>query len=238
MEHDNHEPRCRILGIKPTFGPCKGMNRIVRHHEMPWPFPNLEHGSKYFISPSIDTAGKNIYVDLGDVKALEKIVCVRYVNGTNKKRIEDQLSQHSFKMIVDGDERRCNLTVMKHPNQFRKEHLCWISTQRKSTENTRQCVDLMCSIAISAISSACGGEAASLEALGGSTFHYKFKHDAPQEHLELFAKHLKVNGPGRFQTKLKIHHFGRHGNGILTVLAESLMNELSACAFLTFLIGK
>ena len=47
-------------------------------------------------------------------------MCVRYVNGTNKKRIEDHLSQHSFKMIVDGDDRRCNLTLMKYPNQFRK----------------------------------------------------------------------------------------------------------------------
>ena len=140
-------------------------------------------------------------------------------------------------MIVDGDERRCNLKLMKYPNQFRKEHLCWISTQRRqSTENTRQCVDLMCSIAISAISSACRGEAASLEALGGSTFHYKFKHYAPLVHLELFAKHLKVNGPGRFQTKLKMHHFGTW-KGILTVLAaESLMNELSGCAG-TGLIG-
>ena len=58
VEHDNHEPRCRILAIKPSLGPCKGMNRVVRHHEMPWPFPNLEHGSKYFISPSIDIAGR------------------------------------------------------------------------------------------------------------------------------------------------------------------------------------
>ena len=44
---------------------------------------------------------------------------MRYVNFTKKKRIEDQLSEHSFKMIVDGDERRCN-PDMKYPNHAQK----------------------------------------------------------------------------------------------------------------------
>ena len=59
------------------------MNRIVRHHEIPWLFPNLGFGSKYFITPPL-ILGKKIFVDLGDVDSGEDFA-VRYVNFQQEK---------------------------------------------------------------------------------------------------------------------------------------------------------
>jgi hypothetical protein len=219
---ESTEPRWYVTTYTPTIGARKGHLRLLQCHQFPHMFPAYEHGSRHYLSPTVNIdSAEEVWLEAEAAEVLpERFLGAKKWSPSMAAAAIGYLQEKKLRLLVDGVEHTTGLRTMPCPNKARKESYCLFYGENTTQSVVAEAFKYLNRLFKEIVESGKVGEICLPKKVFGRDFCYRYKGKIT-EHLRVAA------GGGRIEFKF----LGRYGSGVLELLAcNALADQLKGCS--------